>query len=148
MKIVPWAVDDFTGLCLRFILTAVILFLLAVAAMAQPRPSPITTVLQAIVEDANAALADAKDHNDQIAVNCWSAIASVAQAKLQTEQMPGGKLMYAFQKVRDITRLSSSPQGTTLIMGCAPLVQDAKLNMVSFFTNIGGAVLIKGLLVP
>lgn len=106
--------------------------------------APLFTKLAA---DAQAAYTDAKQHNDDIAANCWQAINVVATAKA-VESTPGGGALLVFQKVRDITRLNSSPQGTQLIIGCAPLVQDSKLNMLQFFTNIGGSVLVKGLLVP
>lgn len=105
-------------------------------------------ILQTIIDDAKAALQDAQTNQDPIAATCYQAINSVATARLAGAKATGGKLLYAFQKVRDVTRINTSPMGTQLIVGCAPLVQDAKLNMVTFFTNIGGSVLIKGLLVP
>lgn len=112
-----------------------------------PLPSP-TQVIQTIIDDATAALADAKSNQDDIAIPCYQAIIVVANAKLAAGPSTGGKLLYAFQKVRDVTKINTSPLGTQLIVGCAPLVQDAKINMVTFFANIGGSVLIKGLLVP
>ena len=105
-----------------------------------------STILQAIVADAKAALDDANTNNDQIASACWTAIHTAAQAKLAASHLPGAGLLYAFQKVRDLTRLNSSPIGTSLILGCAPLVQDARLSMVQFFGNIGAMVLLKGVL--
>lgn len=107
-----------------------------------------TQILQTIIDDAKAALQDAQTNQDPIAATCYQAISTVAAARLTGAKATGGKLLYAFQKVRDVTRINTSPLGTQLIVGCAPLVQDAKLNMVTFFTNIGGSVLIKGLLVP
>ena len=72
--------------------------------------------------------------------------AMVAAAKLAASTTTGGGALLVFQKVRDFARLNASPTGTSLIVGCAPLVQDAKLNFVQFFANIGGAVLLKGII--
>ena len=120
-------------------------------ARAEPKARPVTTInestiLQAIITDAKAALDDANANNDQIASACWTAIHAAAQAKLAASHVPGAGLLYAFQKIRDLTRLNSSPIGTSLILGCAPLVQDARLSMVQFFGNIGATVLLKGVL--
>ena len=112
------------------------------AATAQPPAS----VLQTLRDDAVAAAADAKTNSDVIAETCYNAIATVADAKLQSAQVTGGGVLLGFQKVRDFTRLNASPVGTNLILGCAPLVQDAKLNFVQFFTQIGGLVLLKGII--
>lgn len=108
----------------------------------------VTDILQKLHDDAVAALADANEHQDAIASSCYAAIVEMTTAKLKAQAVQGGGLLLVFQKVRDLNRLSSSPQGTSLIIGCAPLVQDAKLNMLDFFTKIGGAVLLKGLLIP
>lgn len=134
------------------------LLLLASTSLAQaqaqlktlsPLKLPSTTqILQTIVDDVAAAIADAHEHQDPIAEACYQAIQTVAKARLSTEGVTGGKLIYAFQKVRDVTRINQSPMGTSLILGCAPLVQDAQVNMVTFFNNIGASVLLKGLLVP
>ena len=105
-----------------------------------------TDLLQKLAADATAALADANANNDVIAAGCYAAIEKIANAKLTTANTTGGGLLTGFQKVRDVTRLNASPQGTDLIVGCAPLVQDAKLNFVQFFTNIGGLVLLKGII--
>lgn len=119
-------------------------------AMAQTKPvaNPFVSVLPKLIADAQAALNDANDHNDTIAANCYSAIVAVATAQQNAQSTNGGGALLVFQKVRNIARLNATPQGTNLIIGCAALVQDAKLNMVQFFTNFGGAILIKGLLVP
>lgn len=122
--------------------------LMPTMAFAQVKLPSESQILQTIIDDAAAALSDAQQHEDRIAASCWQAVGDVAKAKLAGTSSTGGKLMFAFQKVRDVTRLNQSPLGTQLIVGCAPLVQDAKLNMVSFFANIGGATLIKGLLIP
>jgi hypothetical protein len=114
----------------------------------QPKLIDITSLLQKIRDDAVASQADADSHQDKIASVCYAAIADVAGAKLQAQSVTGGGLLLAFQKLRDLGRLSASPQGTSLIIGCAPLVQDAGLNMLDFFTKIGAAVLVKGLLIP
>lgn len=130
---------------------ALALSLLAAPAMAQPPKSiaaDVTALLQQIQADAKAALSDANAQEDRIASACYSAIADVTTAKLQAQAMTGGGLLLAFQKLRDLNKLNSSPLGTQLIIGCAPLVQDAKVNMVQFFTSIGATVLLKGLLVP
>ena len=103
-------------------------------------------ILTKIVDDANAAKADADQNKDVIASTCYTAIATVASAKLNAAQVQGGGALTAFQKVRDVTRLNASPVGTELIVGCAPLAQDAKVNLVQFFANIGGAVLLKGII--
>ena len=129
----------------------VILGCLCLPAMAEPKAKPVAAVseaslLQTIMTDAKAALDDATTNNDAIAVACWTAIHAAAQAKLAASHVPGAGLLYAFQKVRDLTRLNSSPIGTSLILGCAPLVQDARLSMVQFFGNIGAMVLLKGVL--
>lgn len=127
------------------------LLLVMPVALAQQRPLAIlqpADILKRIVTDAEAALADARDHNDTIAANCYSAIIVVANAKQQAQAVTGGGAIVAFQKIRDIIRLDATPQGTSLISGCAALVQDAKLNMLEFFAKIGGTVLIKGLLIP
>ena len=138
---------------MKKILLTILLLALASPAMAQvkkatPTSSPIPQVslLQTLHDDAVAASADATANNDVIAQRCYDAIAVIAQAKLATVQAPGGGALLVFQKVRDFTRLNSSPQGTDLIIGCAPLVQDAKINFVQFFANIGGAVLLKGVI--
>jgi hypothetical protein len=121
----------------------------AAPAMAQPKNAlDLSAVLQQIQADAKAALADADAHQDKIASACYGAIADLTTAKLQAHGAPGGGLLLAFQKLRDLNKLSSSPQGTQLIIGCAPLVQDAQVNMLQFFTSIGAAVLLKGVLVP
>ena len=103
-----------------------------------------TDVLQKIAADAQAASADAKANNDVIAQTCYDAIAADAQTKLSTGAATGGGALTLFQKVRDISRMNASPAGTQLIVGCAPLVQDAKLNFLQFFANVGAAVLLKG----
>ena len=105
-----------------------------------------TAVLQKIHDDAVAASADATQNNDTIAKACYDAIVTDSQAQLSTTQLSGAGVLTAFQKVRDVTRLNASPAGMALIVGCAPLVQDAKLNFVQFFTNIGAAVLLKGVI--
>ena len=119
-------------------------------AIAEPKAKPVAinevSLLQTIVTDAKAALDDATTNNDTIAAACWTAIHAAAQAKLAASRVPGSGLLYAFQKIRDLTRLNSSPIGTSLILGCAPLVQDARLSMVQFFGNIGAMVLLKGVL--
>ncbi len=139
---------------------AILLVLISAPALAQPRGSippqrpqvqsadqPITSdLLNKIVADAQAADADAKSNNDTIASTCYEAIIAVAQTRLQTVDLQGAGLLTAFQKVRDLNRLNASPLGTQLIVGCAPLVQDAKLNFLQFFTNIGAVVLLKGIL--
>lgn len=122
--------------------------LLASPAMAQPKLLDTSGLFQKLLTDATAAMQDANDHQDRIAASCYQAIAEAAQAKLEAQNITGGGLLLAFQKLRDLNRLSASPQGTSLIIGCAPLVQDAKLNMIDFFAKIGGAVLLKGVLVP
>lgn len=103
-------------------------------------------LLAKIQADAQAASADAKANNDVIAQTCYDAIAADAQTKLNTSTATGAGALTLFQKVRDISRLNASPVGTQLIVGCAPLVQDAKLNFLQFFTNIGAAVLLKGVI--
>ena len=115
----------------------------ASAATAAPNDADI---LSKIVADANVALADANTNNDTIAATCYKAVADIASAKLNTAQVSGAGLLAGFQKVRDVTRLNASPQGTELIVGCAPLVQDAKLNFVQFFTKIGAVILLKGII--
>ena len=127
----------------------VFFLLLATPAFAQTKlQTDIGAVLQKLSVDAATALADANDHGDKIAAACYSAIVEVADAKIQAQRVTGGGLLLAFQKLRDLTRLNATPQGTNLIIGCAPLVQDAKLNMIDFFAKIGGTVLVKGLLIP
>ena len=93
-----------------------------------------------------AASADAKANSDVIAQTCYDAIAAIATAKLTSATTNGGAALLAFQKIRDFTRLNASPVGTNLILGCAPLVQDAKVNFVQFFANIGGVILLKGII--
>ena len=138
---------------MKKVFLSILLLVLASPAMAQvkkvvPTPSPIPQVslLQTLHDDAVAASADAASNSDVIAQKCYDAIAVIAQAKLTSVQTTGGGALLVFQKVRDFTRLNSSPQGTDLIIGCAPLVQDAKINFVQFFANIGGAVLLKGII--
>lgn len=123
---------------------------LAAPAFAQPKPTVPTTaaLLQTIIDDANAALVDATSHNDTIAATCYQAIINAAAVQRDQKGTQGGKVLYTFQRTRDITRLNSSPVGTNLIVGCAALVQDARISMLQFFTNMGASVLIKGLLVP
>lgn len=130
------------------IILALAFLALAAPAMAQPKATDLTGLLQQIQADAKAALADAQSHQDAIASTCYAAIVELTGAKLQAQGTTGGGLLLAFQKLRDVNKLNSSPQGTQLIIGCAPLVQDAKVNMLQFFTQIGAAVLLKGVLVP
>lgn len=137
------------------LLFALILFGAAPSAFAQQRsvailaPSISTAVIiQKIADDSAAALADARDHNDTIAANCYAAINNLSVAKVQAANVTGGGALLVFQKGRDLVRLSSTPQGTDLIVGCAALVQDAKLNMLQFFTSIGATALLKGILIP
>lgn len=133
---------------MKRIILALGLALIVSSAQAQPKLIDTTPILQKLVTDAQAALADADAHQDKIAAACYEAIIDVTSAKLQAQAVSGGGLLLAFQKLRDLNKLNSSPQGTQLIMGCAALVQDAKLNMLDFFTKIGGAVLLKGVLIP
>ena len=128
----------------RTLLFALAGLLISSSAFAQPKTQP--NILQIIHDDAVAASADAKSNNDVIAQTCYDAIAVTAQAKLDASAVTGGGALLIFQKTRDFTRLNSSPVGTALIVGCAPLVQDAKVNFVQFFANIGGAVLLKGII--
>lgn len=129
------------------LLIGLLVLQVAPAGAATPTPAQISTdVLQKLAADATAALADANTNNDVIAATCYAAIEKIANAKLSTATIPGGGLLTGFQKVRDVTRLNASPQGTDLIVGCAPLVQDARINFVQFFTNIGGLVLLKGII--
>jgi len=102
-------------------------------------------VLQAIHDDAVAASADALSNNDTIAKTCYDAIALDTQMKLSTAQIAGAGVLTVFQKARDVSRLNVSPAGTALIVGCAPLVQDSGLSFAQFFTKIGAAVLLKGI---
>lgn len=137
----------------KLIVVGILCFLAGPALAQQKFVSPLklpsqTEILQTILDDATAALADAHDHQDPIAEACYQAIQTMAKSRLSAVGVTGGKLMYIFQKVRDVTRLNQSPMGTNLILGCAPLVQDAQINMVTFFNNIGASVLLKGLLVP
>lgn len=123
--------------------------LVVTSANAQQKAvSPLVTVLPKLIADAQAASEDAKSHNDAIAQSCYDAIVTVANQQLTSEQSSNGVIgpLVILQKARDIGKLNSTPQGTQLIMGCAALVQDAKLNMVQFFTSIGGAALVKGIL--
>jgi hypothetical protein len=124
--------------------------LMLTPAIAQPSKieADITVILQKINADAKASLADADAHQDRIASTCWSAVADASAAKLAAQQAAGGGVMLAFQKLRDITRLNASPVGTDLILGCAPLAQDSAVSLLTFFTKIGAAVLVKGVLVP
>lgn len=110
--------------------------------------SPLTQILPKLIADAQAASEDAKIHNDEIAQTCYDAIVSVANEQLSANSASSGVIgpLVILQRARDIGKLNSSPQGTRLIMGCAALVQDAKLNMIQFFTTIGGAALVKGIL--
>ena len=114
-------------------------------ALALPSPAELLT---ALVADAQAASADAKANNDTIAQTCYDAITVAAQAKLASTVTPGGGLLTAFQKVRDLTRMNASPVGTQLIIGCAPLAQDARVNLVQMLTNVGAATLLKGFILP
>lgn len=133
------------------------LALLSAPAYAQQKPvsplapassSPLAQILPKLIADAQAASDDAKAHNDVIAQACYDAIAAVASQQLTAANASAGVIgpLVILQKARDIGKLNSTPQGTQLIMGCAALVQDAKLNMVQFFTSIGGAALVKGVL--
>ena len=131
---------------MKKLLLALALTLASAPAMAQTKAAPTTNILQVLHDDAVAASADAKANNDVIAQGCYDAIAMVAAAKLAASTTTGGGALLVFQKVRDFARLNASPTGTSLIVGCAPLVQDAKLNFVQFFANIGGAVLLKGII--
>lgn len=127
------------------------LLLWASPSHAQPKaaaPSNDTAILQRLHDDAVAASADAASNNDGIAKACYDAIASLSEAKLQAQSVTGGGVLLAFQKVRDITKLNASPVGQQLIIGCAPLAQDAKLSFAQFLAQIGGAVLAKGFLIP
>ncbi len=120
-------------------------------ARAQQRTvSPLVSILPKLIADAQAASDDAKAHSDIIAQTCYDAISSVATAQLAASDNASGVVgpLVIMQKARDIGRLNSTPQGTQLIVGCAPLVQDAKINLIQFFTTIGGTVLIKGILIP
>lgn len=138
----------------KFLLALTALTLLASPAFAQQKKSAAppsleqisTDLLTKLQADSAAALGDATQNSDNIAMACYKAINDDVTAKLASAAIPGGGLLTAFQKVRDITRLNASPQGTALIIGCAPLVQDARLNFVQFFTNIGAVVLLKGIL--
>jgi hypothetical protein len=126
---------------------ALVLAALAGPALAQKAPD-LSGILTQIRDDAKAALADARTNQDTIAAGCYSAIVDIASAKLAAQAVTGGGVLLAFQKLRDLNRLNASPQGTQLIIGCAPLVQDAKISMLDFFAKIGAIVLVKGLLVP
>ena len=130
---------------MRYILLVFAGLLMSVPAYAQTKAAQ-PNILQVIHDDAVAASADAKANNDVIAQTCYDAITVVAQTKLDAAVVTGGGALLVFQKARDVMRLNASPIGTSLIVGCAPLVQDAKVNFVQFFANIGGAVLLKGII--
>lgn len=111
------------------------------------QPAPESSILTRILADAQVALDDATAHDDKIAAPCYAAIIAVATARSAATTEKGGVLAM-FQKVRDVMKINTSPMGTQLIMGCAPLVQDAKINMLDFFTKAGAVVLLKGILIP
>lgn len=110
--------------------------------------APSSELLARLVTDSAAAKDDADAHGDTIASACYAAINAEATARKNAAALTGGGALLVFQKVRDVVRMNNTPQGTALISGCAALVIDAKMNMVEFFTKIGGAVLLKGLLIP
>lgn len=136
--------DAITGAVLSTILLAILLW--PAQSFAQvPKPADLYAK---IIADSAAALADAEAHQDVIAANCYKAINTEATARQQAASVTGGGALLLFQKVRDVARLNATPQGTNLIVGCAALVQDARLNMLQFFTNVGATVMLKGLLIP
>lgn len=131
---------------LRQLLSVAFLVAFVTTASAQPKLPSVAALLAQIRDDAQAALADANQHEDRIAAPCYAAIVDMANVKLQAHSVAGGGVILVFQKLRDLARLNATPQGTSLIVGCAPLAQDAKLTLLDFLTKIGAAVLAKGVL--
>jgi hypothetical protein len=125
-----------------------LLLWLSACTMAPASVQSELDILRAINGDAIVALADANANGDRIAAACYQAIIAVSAERIQAQQVGGGVgggLIANFQRVRDLTQIGSSPIGTTLIIGCAPLVQSMKMTMLQFFTNIGAAALLHGI---
>lgn len=141
------ATTQITGKIVGALFLALAINLAALGNQAHAQGNKSADPFATLIAWNQAALDDANANNDKIAAACYSAIIDVAKAKQAAAPVAINPVL-AFQKVRDLTHLNSSPIGTQLIVGCAPLAQDTKLNMVQFFANIGGTILIKGILLP
>jgi hypothetical protein len=122
------------------------------AKPADPAPAPLDSrsllgiedLLAKIVPDAQFASALAASRGDQLAVACHNAVAALAQQQLAQLRalptaLPEPHLITTFQIGRDLVKLGQAGIPQPLIVGCAPLAADAKLDVLGLLNKMLGA---------
>jgi hypothetical protein len=112
----------------------------------QALANPIVVLQRFTLDDVNAALADAKAQTppDQVAINCYTALASTLQSPVINPLPSGLGAFQALQKARDAKNNLAQLQANggpleALKIGCAAYVVDAA-NVLSLLGLAAGAI--------
>jgi len=116
-------------------------------SVAPQAADPLDAIAKFTLTDLQHAEADAKAHADKVAEMCYAYLAS--QLEQKSAGAPNGTIagaISAFQKGRDLLRTVSSGISDDFQVSCAPLLSDARLNLLRLGVLGGGAAATGGIL--
>jgi hypothetical protein len=119
------------------------------AARAAGAGDPAQTIARFALGDLQAALADARAHDDAVAAPCWAALIPLVEqyaARRPDAGIAGG--FSAFQRARDLVGAGNRGVPDALKLACAPVVLDTQATIARLGLIAGGAAATGGIGLP